>query len=110
MSKNRKAQLAELPERTAIRVAFALHDAGYHVLTYDWRRHGESEDGPGPLTYGPVEALDFAAAVQYLRDRPEVGDIGVVGTSAGGNVALYGAPEVQPIKAMFIIQPTKLRQ
>src|SRR3954452_13957661 len=81
----------------------ALHDAGYHVLTYDWRRHGESEDGRGPLTYGPVEARDFVAAVAYLRGRPEVGDIGVVGTSAGGNIALYGAPDAQPIRAMFII-------
>ena len=25
----------------------ALHDAGYHVLPYDWRGHGESEAGTG---------------------------------------------------------------
>ena len=30
----------------------ALHDAGFHVLLFDIRRHGESDAGKGPLTYG----------------------------------------------------------
>jgi pimeloyl-ACP methyl ester carboxylesterase len=90
--------------------AKALHDAGYHVLLFDWRNHGASEPGPGPLTYGPVEAQDFIAAVTHLRERPEVDGerIGVVGMSAGGNIALYGTPYVQPIKALLAVQPTKL--
>jgi pimeloyl-ACP methyl ester carboxylesterase len=86
----------------------ALHDAGYHVLTYDWRRHGESDDGRGPLTYGPVEARDFVAAAGYLRDRPDVSEIGVVGMSAGANVALYGVGAAEPITALLAVQPTKL--
>jgi hypothetical protein len=88
----------------------ALHDAGFHVLLFDIRRHGESEAGKGPLTYGPREARDFIGAVKYLRSRPDVDGerIGVVGTSMGGNIAIYGTPECQPIKAILAVQPTRL--
>ena len=88
----------------------ALHDAGISVLLFDIRWHGESEKGKGPLTYGPSEASDLVGAVNYLRTRPEVdGDrIGVIGTSMGGNISLYAAPECQPIKAILAIQPTRL--
>jgi hypothetical protein len=90
--------------------AKALHDAGYHVLLFDVRRHGESESGKGPLSYGPVEARDYIGAVRYLRSRPDVDGerIGAIGTSMGGNIILYGTPEVQPIKALLAIQPTRL--
>ena len=88
----------------------ALHDAGFHVLLFDIRRHGESDAGKGPLTYGPREARDFIGAVRYLRSRPDVDGerIGVVGTSMGGNIAIYGTPECQPIKAILAVQPTRL--
>jgi dienelactone hydrolase len=90
--------------------AKGLHDAGYHVLLFDVRRHGESESGKGPLSYGPVEARDYIGAVRYLRSRPDVDGerIGAIGTSMGGNIILYGTPEVQPIKALLAIQPTRL--
>ena len=73
----------------------ALHDAGYHVLLFDVRGHGESERGKGPHTYGPVEARDFVAAVAHLRSRPDVDSdrIGAIGTSAGGNIVLYPSTE-----------------
>ncbi|HWK25206.1 MAG TPA: alpha/beta fold hydrolase [Solirubrobacter sp.] len=90
----------------------ALHRAGFHVLLFEWRRHGESASGRGPLTYGPVEAQDFVGAVRHLRSRPEVDGerIGVIGTSAGGNIALYGTPDAQPIKAVLAIQPTRVTE
>jgi uncharacterized protein len=90
--------------------AKALHDAGFAVLLFDVRRHGESEPGRGPLSYGPVEARDYIGAVRHLRSRPEVDGlrIGAIGTSMGGNIVLYGTPEVQPIKAILAIQPTRL--
>jgi hypothetical protein len=90
--------------------AKGLHDAGFHVLLFDVRRHGESEPGRGPLSYGPVEARDYIGAVRYLRSRPEVDGerIGAIGTSMGGNIVIYGTPEVQPIKAILAIQPTRL--
>ncbi len=88
----------------------ALVEAGFHVLTFDLRGHGESETGKGPQTYGPVEARDFVAAVKFLRGRGEVDGerIGAIGTSAGGNTVLYGTPDAQPIKAVLAIQPTRL--
>jgi dienelactone hydrolase len=88
----------------------ALHDAGFGVLLFDLRGHGESADAPGPQTYGPVEARDFDGAVDYLRTRDDVdaGRIGAIGTSAGGNVVLYGVPDAPIVKAVLAIQPTRL--
>jgi pimeloyl-ACP methyl ester carboxylesterase len=90
--------------------ARALHDAGFHVLMYDVRKHGESESGRGPITFGPLEKRDFIGAVNYLRSRPDVDGqrIGSLGVSMGGTIALYGAPDCQPIKAILAIQPAKV--
>ena len=84
----------------------ALHDAGYHVLLFDLSNHGESGSRL-PATYGPREARDYCGAVNYLRGRPDVDGnrIGVIGTSMGGNIAIYGTPQCQPIKAVLAVQP-----
>lgn len=86
----------------------ALHDAGFHVLMFDLANHGEMSGSRLPVTYGPWEARDFIGAVNYLRTRPDIdGDrIGVIGTSMGGNTAIYGTPECQPIKAILAVQPS----
>ena len=91
--------------------AHALHDAGFSVLLFDVRHHGESAAGSKPLTYGPLEAQDFVGAVCYVRSRPDVDGerIGAIGTSMGGNIVMYGTPECQPIKAILAIQPTRLQ-
>jgi alpha-beta hydrolase superfamily lysophospholipase len=88
----------------------ALHDAGYHVLLFDVRGHGESEAGKGPQTYGPIESRDFVGAVRFLRTRADVDGerIGAIGMSAGGNIVLYGVDAAQPIKAVLAVQPTRL--
>ena len=88
----------------------ALHDAGYHVLLFDLRHHGESGRGRAPLTYGPRETRDYIGAVNYLRSRPDVDGqrIGALGTSMGGNTIIMGTSQCQPIKAMMAVQPTRL--
>jgi uncharacterized protein len=88
----------------------ALHDAGYSVLLYDIRKHGESESGKGLLSFGPLEKYDFIGAVNYLRTRDDVDGerIGSLGISMGGTIALYGAPECQPIKSILAVQPAKV--
>jgi len=88
----------------------ALHDAGYHVLLFDVRHHGESARGRAPLTYGPRETRDFVGAVNYLRSRRDVDGerIGAVGTSMGGNIVIMGTPQCQPVKALLAVQPTRL--
>jgi uncharacterized protein len=89
--------------------AKALHEAGFHVLLFDLRNHGESGGSP-PVTYGPREAHDFAGAVEYLRGRPDVDRerIGTIGCSMGGNIILYGLPISPPVKAALAIQPVRL--
>jgi pimeloyl-ACP methyl ester carboxylesterase len=89
-------------------VTRTLHDAGFHVLLFDLRRHGESEAGRDLLTFGPIEARDFVGAVNYLRSRPDVDGqrIGALGISMGGSIALHGAPDCQPIKALLAYQPS----
>jgi dienelactone hydrolase len=90
--------------------AKALHEAGYGVLLFDLRHHGESARSKAPLTFGVHEARDFVGAVEYLRSRPDVDPqrIGAVGCSMGGNTIMYGTPECQPVKALLAIQPTRL--
>jgi len=87
----------------------ALHDAGFHVLMFDLANHGESGARP-PLTQGVWEAHDARGAVRYLVSRPDVDAdrIGVIGTSAGANTALYAIADGAPAKALLAIQPTKL--
>ncbi|MGH2763890.1 MAG: alpha/beta hydrolase [Thermoleophilaceae bacterium] len=90
--------------------ARALHDAGFHVLMFDLRNHGESESKP-PITYGVREAHDFCGAVAYLRSRPDVDGerIGALGNSMGANAVIYGTPRCQPVKAVLAVQPARLR-
>jgi pimeloyl-ACP methyl ester carboxylesterase len=90
--------------------ARALHDAGMNVLLFDLRNYGES-DRKLPLTFGPWEARDYVAAVNFLRGRPEVDGerIGAIGASAGGNTVMYGTPDCQPVKALLAVQPTRLQ-
>lgn len=78
--------------RTAvIDQAAALAGAGYGVLLYDDRGHGES--GGVGMDLGWWGDADLAAAVDLLADRPDVDPrrIGVVGMSMGGEQALNAA-------------------
>ena len=86
----------------------ALHDAGYHVLLFDLRNHGESGSDQ-PVSFGITEARDVVGAVRYLRARDDVdGDrIGGLGCSMGANAIIYGVPECQPVKAVLAIQPSR---
>jgi fermentation-respiration switch protein FrsA (DUF1100 family) len=80
-------------------VAF-LNDAGYHVLVYDHRAHGQSEGRT--TTLGPREVYDLRGAVAYLRSRPDADPerIGAMGCSMGAGVVI-GAAAVDPaIKAI----------
>lgn len=86
--------------------AQALHAAGFQLLLFDLRNHGESGSAP-PVTYGLHEARDVVGAVRMLRNRPDVdGDrVGLIGTSMGGNAVIYAIPQCQPIAAAVVIQP-----
>lgn len=68
----------------------AACQAGFAVLAFDFRGHGESQGWAD----GPLE-LDVLAAVQYLREHPAVSPdlICYRGSSMGGFYGLRAAPE-----------------
>ncbi len=86
--------------------AKALHGAGFQLLLFDLRNHGESGTA-APVTLGLHEARDVVGAVRLLRGRPDVDGsrIGLLGTSMGGNAVLYAIPDCQPIAAAISVQP-----
>ena len=58
------------------------------LLIPDFQAHGES---PGRfITFGALESLDAAAALQFLRVHSGGERIGVIGVSMGGAAALVG--------------------
>jgi pimeloyl-ACP methyl ester carboxylesterase len=73
---------------------------GYGVLALDLRAHGESE---GELfVFGWESDRDLMAAVDYLRNRPEVDPekIGVLGLSTGAQIALHTAVSNDELRAV----------
>jgi fermentation-respiration switch protein FrsA (DUF1100 family) len=85
----------------------ALHQAGFNVLLFDLRNHGES-GGSTPVSLGLYESRDVLAAVRWLAQRPGVNPtrIGAKGSSMGGaSVLLAGELDSQSqglIKAMWV--------
>jgi dienelactone hydrolase len=92
-----------------------LQGQGYAVLTLDLRGHGQSLRAPGrelslkTLTEADFAAMyrDVAAAVDWLRHRPDVDAkrIGLVGASIGANVALQYAALDTLIRGVVLISP-----
>jgi alpha-beta hydrolase superfamily lysophospholipase len=71
-----------------VRRAARLHDLGFAVLLFDFQAHGES---PGRhITFGHLEALDAAAAVDFARRHAPDEKIAVIGVSLGGAATLLG--------------------
>ena len=56
-----------------------LHDAGYHVLTYDLRNSGLSGDANGGVTSsGNLESRDVIGSLTYVRSRPDLKGVTIV--------------------------------
>jgi dienelactone hydrolase len=72
-------------------LARRLAQAGYAVLTFDFRGHGENRN-PFPAGAARPDALggDFAAAVDFVRTSPQVNGsrVVVMGHSMGADAAL----------------------
>lgn len=69
---------------------FLNETAGFNLLYFDFRSHGESE---GEITtIGGLETIDFEAAVKWLREqKPDLADrLGVFGLSMGAAVTCVG--------------------
>ena len=92
----------------------ALHDAGYNVLTYDLRAHGESEGGEKGLSgVGYWEWQEVLASIDYIKNRPDTAhhDVSLLSMCMGAN-ATINAMEKKPeafenIKSFIAIAPLK---
>jgi dipeptidyl aminopeptidase/acylaminoacyl peptidase len=74
----------------------AFHERGYNVLMFDFRGHGRSEGQH--VSMGYYERQDLLGAVDYLQSRG-IDQVGVLGFSMGGAVAMATAPHSEAIRA-----------
>lgn len=86
----------------------ALQRAGYHVLLYDLRGHGESKTEQTSL--GENEPDDIVSAIEHLKTlkdqdgKPLVDSerIGLYGVSVGGYASLIAASKEPSVKAIVV--------
>jgi len=83
-------------------VAVWLHEAGFNVLLFNWRAHGQSEGEV--VTLGFNERYDLIAAVQFAKAQGAE-RIGVLGFSMGGTVAIDTAAVYEDINAIVADSP-----
>lgn len=89
MSKNQSLALAPF-----------LHEAGYHVLAFDFRAHGES--GGAHTTVGLDEVADVQGAVRWLQDRldADAERLALLGFSMGAATAINVASKIPSLDAV----------
>lgn len=83
----------------------ALQDAGFHVLSFDFRNQGESDHMPG---YDPshwlsqYEVADLKAVLRYVRHRDDLRGLpmGLFGISRGGCAVLAVGAVSNDVKAV----------
>jgi fermentation-respiration switch protein FrsA (DUF1100 family) len=85
-----------------VHVAPWLHAAGFNVLLFNWRAHGDSEGEV--VTLGFNERYDLIAAVQLAKSKGAE-RVGVLGFSMGGTVAIATAAVYGDIDAIAADSP-----
>ena len=97
-----------------IRTAKALNNAGYSVLMFDFRNHGESDKGNNGITgVGLNEYPDMVGAVNYIRGREDIKSdpIGFMSFCMGANSSIIAMSKARDelinknIKCMIAVQP-----
>jgi uncharacterized protein len=86
--------------RECLPLALRFQAAGYNVLCFDFRAHGDSAGRF--ISLGHNEALDVLGAIAWLKARPEVDRrrIGVLGFSMGAAAAILAAARSPDIAAL----------
>lgn len=72
-----------------IGAAKMLHDAGFNVLMFNFRAHGQSQGEY--VTFGWYEEADLHGAIEYLARQYNINAVGVLGFSMGSTVAIRTA-------------------
>ena len=94
--------------------SYELWEAGYNVITYDLRAHGNSEAEKSSL--GPTELADLKATINYAKTLKNTagapisdGRIGLLGVDLGGFISLTAAAEDPDVRAVAVdtIYPTQ---
>ena len=84
--------------------AFQLAQIGYRVLAVDLRGHGHSTGNR--IGFGKFETVDLSQMLDALRDRGLCDEqVGVLGVSYGGTLALHWAAREPRIKVVVAISP-----
>ena len=79
-----------------------LHDAGYAVLSFDLRGHGEAPDAPGGAPTGRNVAPDVEAAIAWVHERLPGQPVFLHGFGLGGVAAIYAAAEGAGVAAVSV--------
>jgi len=75
----------------------ALLFQDFHVVTFDFRAHGENIDDCQLCTFGRDEAYDVIAAVNYIKNRPDLKNLPRIGYGFSmGAVAGIEAQAIDP--------------
>uniref|UniRef100_A0A0B7KDE4 Serine aminopeptidase S33 domain-containing protein n=2 Tax=Bionectria ochroleuca TaxID=29856 RepID=A0A0B7KDE4_BIOOC len=89
-----------------------LHDAGYNILTHDFRNYGLSGRANGVLySGGRYESRDVIGAIRYIRSRPDTGNmtLGLFPRCMGGNAVFHAMSrlpqEFEGIRVIVTPQP-----
>lgn len=93
------------PGVPALELARSFVSAGFNVLMFDFRNHGES--GGSVTTLGYHEVKDVFGAVQWLRrERPaQAQRIGIIGFSMGAVTSIMAASQEPAIGAVVADSP-----
>lgn len=88
-----------------LRAALTLRRAGFNILVFDGRGHGNSEGRY--VTYGYFERRDVESAIDWLITEKQVdrNRVGLAGESMGAAIALQVAAQNPWIKAVWADSP-----
>jgi pimeloyl-ACP methyl ester carboxylesterase len=84
-----------------------LTDAGFAVLTFDYRGYGESTGQPRDLESGPMKAQDISAVVTWLAEHSAVdpGRIGLMPICASASYTTMAAMDETRIASIAMVAP-----
>jgi dipeptidyl aminopeptidase/acylaminoacyl peptidase len=88
-----------------LRTALVLRRAGFNVLVFDGRAHGDSEGRY--VTYGFYERRDVESAIEWLVKEKRIAPdrVGLAGESMGAAIALQVAAHYPGIRAVWADSP-----